>query len=164
MNGRLAMAFGALTSILVGCTETETFELSFPSVEAFTLSESVRIYAVPTTPEEVGVCRDLLAQVEVGTPLSDAAIDTGRITTCEFRNGGVKLPSVGEGLRAFVAVAEDNVGDALFTGCTLRDVYSDSSEVTIVLVPTDVYRQKLADEELMLTGCSVEDRCSGACP
>lgn len=162
MRGRSAVALIALALLSCG-TETETFEISFPSVEAFSLSETVRVYAFPVGAEEVGICRDLLAQAEIG-PLSDAPIDTGRIPTCEFRDGGVKLPSLGDGLRVFVAVAEDNAGDALFTGCTLRDVATDASQVTIVLAPTDGYREKVENDELPFTGCSVEDRCSGACP
>jgi hypothetical protein len=163
MRPRFTVVLAALALSSCG-TETETFELSFPSVEAFSLSETVRVYAVAVGEEEVGVCRDLLAQVEGVGPLTDAGVDTGRVPICEFRSGGVELPSLGEGLRAYVAVAEDNVGDALFTGCTLRDVYADASEVSLVLAPTDVYRQKVDDGEVTPTGCTVEDRCSGACP
>ncbi len=162
MRTPFTIALAALALASCG-TETETFEVSFPSVEAFSLSETVRVYAVAADTEEVGVCWDLLQQVEFG-PLPDAVVDTGRIPTCEFRSGGVELPSVGEGLRAYVAVAEDAMGVALFSGCTFQDVYADRTEVTIVLAPTAAYRDLVEMEMLELTGCSVEDRCSGACP
>jgi len=154
----------ALAALAMSCgAETETFELSFPSVEAFSASETVRVYAISVDGDSVGVCRDLLSQVEAVGSLPDAAVDTGPIPVCEFRTGGVKLPSVGEGLRAYVAVAEDTLGDVLLSGCTLRDVYTDTTEVTIVLAPTDTYRERV-EAGVMPTGCSVEDRCSGTCP
>lgn len=159
---RLAIALGALA--LAGCgSDSETFELAFPSVEAFSASETARVYALPIDEEATGVCRDLLAQVEDVGPLTDAPLDTGRVPVCEFRAGGVELPSIGDGLRAYVAVAEDTMGAVLLSGCTLRDVATDTSEVTIVLAPTEVYRERV-EAGAMPTGCSVEDRCSGACP
>ena len=152
------------TLALASCgSETETFELSFPSVEAFSASETIRVYGVAVDEGEAGTCRDLLAQAEGVGSIADASEDTGPIPVCEFRGGGVELPSVGEGLYAYVAVAEDTMGDVLLSGCTLRDVYGDASEVTIVLAPTDAYRERVEAGE-MPTGCSVEDRCSGACP
>lgn len=162
MRTRFPILLGLLALTSCG-SETETFELSFPSVEAFSASETVRVYAVAVDEEDIGTCRDLLSQVEDVGPLTDAGVDTGRIPVCEFRNGGVELPSLGDGLRAFVAVAEDTMGRVLLSGCTLRDVRADASEVTIVLAPTDVYRAKVEADEVP-TGCSVEDRCSGACP
>jgi len=159
---RAAIALAALTLVSCG-TETEIFELSFPSVEAFAVSETVRVYATSVDEEGVGTCRDLLAQVEDVGPITEASVDTGPIPVCEFRGGGVELPSVGEGLRAYVATAEDIMGTVLLSGCTLRDVYTDASEVTIVLAPTDAYRERV-EAGVMPTGCSVEDRCSGSCP
>ena len=153
-----------LATLAMSCgAETETFELAFPSAEAFSASETVRVYSVPIDAGAVGVCRDLLSQVEAVGSLMDASIDTGPIPVCEFRAGGVKLPSVGEGLRAYVAIAEDIGGGVLLSGCTLSDVHTDVTEVRIVLAPTDVYRERVASG-VMPTGCSVEDRCSGACP
>lgn len=162
MKAYIAIGLGALALASCG-SETETFEISFPSVEAFSASETVRVYGVPVAEDGVGVCRDLLAQVESVGSLAEASEDTGPIPVCEFRGGGVELASVGEGLRAYVAVAEDTMGDALLSGCTLRDVYSDASEVSIVLAPTDAYRERV-EAGVMPTGCSVEDRCSGSCP
>lgn len=162
MKTRIAMVLAALALASCG-SDTETFELSFPSVEAFSASETVRVYGVPVEEGEAGTCRDLLAQAEDVGSISDASEDTGPIPICEFRRGGVELPSVGEGLRAYVAVAEDTTGEALLSGCTIRDVYGDASEVTIVLAPTDAYRERI-EAGTMPTGCSVEDRCSGACP
>ncbi|MAQ17199.1 MAG: hypothetical protein CMN30_20695 [Sandaracinus sp.] len=152
----------AATLLTFSCgDEVETFGLSFPSVEAFAAAETARVFAMPVSDAD-GACFDLLFQVEnVGPP--EGAQDTGPIPVCQFREGGVELPSVGDGLLAYVATATDVDGRVLLSGCTLRDVYTDADGVRIVLTPTDVYRELLDEPDYEPTGCSVESRCGGSC-
>ena len=152
------------TLALCSCAdETESFELSFPSVEAFVASETARVFAVPLN-DARGACRDLLFSVESVGPLGDdASTDTGPIPVCEFRGGGVELPSVESGLVAYVATTTDTDGNVLLSGCTLRDVYTDADGVVITLSPTDAYRERIGQAGYVPVGCSVEARCSGAC-
>ena len=154
------MLLGSLAS-LFGCGAEETFELSFPSPDAFAAAATVRVFAVPTM-EGLEDCPGLLSQAEVGG-LTSATSDTGSFPVCDYRSGGVSLPDVENGLFAYVAVAEDAGGQPLLTGCTIRDVYLDETHVRIVLTPTAVYRARVR-QGTTPTGCSVEDRCAGRCP
>lgn len=161
-----ARASWLATCLLVGAAscggETETLELSFPSVEAFVASDSARVFVVPTD-ATAGVCERLLSAANRGT-IADAEIDTGRIPVCDFRAGGVELPTIDEGLRAYVALATDAGGAVLLSGCALRDVHADSSEVRIVLTTTETYRMRILAAGYTPVGCSVQARCSGTCP
>ena len=161
MNGRLLALLGS-SLLLTSCGETEVFELAFPSVEAFVASETARVYVVPVEEGAVAVCPDLLTFAGSGPP--EGAVDTGPVPVCDLRDGGVELPSLDDGLRAYVAIAENTAGTILLQGCTLSDVHADADPVRIALAPTDAYIRLLEADDYVPVGCSVAARCSGACP
>ncbi|MEM9070402.1 MAG: hypothetical protein AAGE52_17995 [Myxococcota bacterium] len=150
-----------LALVLIGCGDTVPVVLNFPSFDTFVRSETARILVVDTD-GDAGVCPDLLSQAELGVLDSVAVRDTGPQSVCEFQAGRVSLNGAPEGVRAYVAVAEDSSGVALLTGCTISDVHVDAAPLEIVMAPTDEYRTQFGagSPEAM---CTPEAKCQRGC-
>lgn len=118
------------------CGSSATYELVFPSQETFLISNNatVTVYK-PTerTPDEI--CRNLSASLPAGESNSTSS---GSLDVCEFANeDGVVLTGVPTGRVVFFA---EVVGGPdrlpILKGCTVADVYADSTDVVSIQLST----------------------------
>lgn len=151
-----------LLLLLASCgSDTVAMELEFPSPETFVRSETVRVFVVPLEEGQEGTCPELLMQAELG-PLEAAVDDTGQVSICDFQAGASTVSEVGEGLRAYVAVAYGDAGQPYLTGCTVSDVYIDPAPLTVVMTPTLAYAQTYPAGSAA-SSCTPEMKCRGGC-
>ncbi len=154
-------ALFALAVCYAGCAApTEPFTLDFPSRDAFVRSVSAEVMLIPLAPTDLDACTRLVVDGELGG-LADAET-TGSAPVCAFRGGEVTYPSAPEGAVAYVALARDDGGRVLFSGCTVRNVYVDSAPLEIVLTPTEHYREEFRGAPAET--CRVEEKCGAGCP
>ncbi len=159
------MRFVAAMAVLfsVGCGgETVEVELNFPSEDAFVRVNTARVYVVSVSREQLGSCPDLIAQAEVGVLDEAAVMDTGQQNVCEFQARRVRLPDVGEGLKAYVAVGLSDGGEVWLAGCTMSDVYIDAHPLTITLAPTEQYRSDFGAGSPR-PACTADAKCQLGC-
>jgi hypothetical protein len=143
---------------LAGCaTDPVTLDLNFPSNETFLHSEQARIVVFDVGPGGLGDCPVLLGEVLAGAPFIPPIHDTGRVSVCNFRNGGVTVGAPAEGPLAWIAVIEDASNTPLLTGCTIAEVYADAPAILIHLYPTDEYRTAVTGPP---RDSSIEAKCS----
>ena len=155
-------ALALLPLLIASCgSDTVALELEFPSPDTFVRSETVRVFVVPLGEGQEGTCPELLMQAELG-PLETAVDDTGEVNICDFQAGASTVSEVGEGLRAYVAVAYSDAGQAYLTGCTVSDVYIDEPPLTVIMTPTAEYLGEYRAGDPSET-CTPEMKCRGGC-
>lgn len=152
-----------LALAMVGCgSETVDVELNFPSQEAFVRMETARIFVLGLEDGGEDSCPDLLSQAELGVLQSAADIDSGQNNVCEFDAARITLPDVPEGTKAFVAIALDEGGDILLSGCTIYNVYAEPAPLRIVLAPTADYRSQFP-AGTPPPDCTKDEKCQLGC-
>ncbi|MBX3249563.1 MAG: hypothetical protein KF901_20465 [Myxococcales bacterium] len=158
----LGRIFGAACALLLvaGCGETVPLALAFPSSEAFVRSANARVYVVDVG-DDLGVCPTLLMRAELGTLVGDVA-QTDLRPVCDFRAGAVQLPDVPQGVHAYVAIATNEAGQVLLSGCRIADPYVDDGPLEITLSTTERYRSTFPAGSASPM-CSVEDKCVRSC-
>lgn len=148
---------------LVACGgETIDVELNFPSQEAFVRMETARIFVLGLDEGGADSCPDLLAQAELGVLQGAADIDSGQNNVCEYDAARITLPDVPEGTKAYVAIALDEGGDILLSGCTIYNVYAEPAPLRIVLAPTADYRRQFPAGTPPPT-CTKDEKCQLGC-
>ncbi len=152
-----------LLAASIGCGgETIDVELNFPSQEAFVRMETARIFVLNLEDGGENSCPDLLAQAELGVLQSAANIDSGQANVCEFDAARITLPDIPEGTKAFVAIALDEGGDILLSGCTIYNVYAEPAPLQIVLAPTADYRRQFPAGSAP-PDCTKDEKCQLGC-
>lgn len=159
MSFRL-LALLAMPALLGACGTSATYELVFPSQETFLISNNatVTVYK-PTerTPDEI--CRNLSATLPAGESNSTSS---GSLDVCQFAaEGGVTINDVPTGRVVFFA---EVVGGAerlpILRGCTVADVYADSTDVVSIQLSTlPSYPDNV---EVICAG--IEDKCEQNAP
>lgn len=148
---------------LLGCGgETVDIELNFPSQEAFVRMETARIFVLRLEDGGEDSCPDLLSQAELGVLQSAADIDSGQNNVCEYDAARITLPDVPEGTKAYVAIALDEGGDILLSGCRIYDVYAEPNPLQIVLAPTADYRRRFPAGTAP-PDCTKDEKCQLGC-
>ena len=146
-------------ALLVGCADTVTVSLSFPSEAHFVNSTSAEIAAVRVGPNQGDLCPSVTERVAFRV-LQEANEYTGTLPVCSFR-AGVVIPGVDSGTRLIIAVTRAVDDSPLLTGCTAQDLVDDPTTVRIVLNETDYYRA------LFPAGsgstCSANQKCEQGC-
>ena len=152
-----------MLATICGCGgETVEIELNFPSQEAFVRMETARIFVLGLGEGGEDSCPDLLSQAELGVLQSAADIDSGQANVCEYDAARITLPDVPEGTKAYVAIALDEGGDILLSGCTIYNVYAEPAPVRIVLAPTADYRREFP-AGTPPPDCTKDEKCQLGC-
>jgi hypothetical protein len=129
-------ALCAAVALLGACGSSATYELVFPSQETFLISNNatVTVYKPEErTPDEI--CRNLSASLPAGESNSTSS---GSLDVCQFATEeGVTINDVPTGRVVFFA---DVVGGPerlpILRGCTVADVYADSTDVVTIQLST----------------------------
>jgi len=147
--------------VVASCgADTVELRLAFPSSDAFVRSANARLFVVDVG-EDYGACPDLLMEAELGTLTGDVH-ESDVMSVCDASVGRLRVPSIREGVHAYVAVATSESGQVLLSGCSIADPYVDPGALTIIMFPTERYRTTFpagTPEE----SCSVEQKCQLGC-
>lgn len=134
--------------------------LAFPSGDAFVRSANARLFVVDVG-EDYGACPDLLMEAELGTLTGD--VHESEVTSvCDASVGRLRVPSLAEGIHAYVAIATSESGQVFLSGCAIADPYVDPGALTIVMFPTERYRTTFP-AGTPAESCSVEQKCQLGC-
>jgi hypothetical protein len=126
----------AAVALLGACGSSATYELVFPSQETFLISNNatVTVYKPSErTPDEI--CRNLSASLPAGESNSTSS---GSLDVCQFATGeGVTITDVPTGRVVFFAEVVGGPGRLpILKGCTVADVYADSTDVVSIQLST----------------------------
>ncbi len=106
----------------------------FPSELSFLHAEVVRVDVYDgsgsgaVSPD--AICR-ALSQNPPTPPRGVLALaSTGNVFACDLREGGVVLSGVGVGRRVLFVEAQNDSGQAILRGCTVRDVFGDDEALS----------------------------------
>jgi hypothetical protein len=159
--GLLTLALGVTTLAACG-PDAPSLELNFPSLETFLYSSFARVDVFDVSPNELGMCPSLIRESLRGSTSRPPVYETGDVSVCDFRDGGVVMTGAGSGPKAFVAVVSDASNHALLTGCAVTEVYEGSPSITIRLFMTDRYHE-IVDALGPLECGSIDDKCERGC-
>jgi hypothetical protein len=155
------LLFPFVLLVVASCgADTVELRLAFPSSDAFVRSANARLFVVDVG-EDYGACPDLLMEAELGTLTGDVH-ESDVMSVCDASVGRLRVPSIREGVHAYVAVATSASGQVLLSGCSIADPYVDPGALTIIMFPTERYRTTFpagTPEE----SCSVEQKCQLGC-
>jgi len=143
-------------ALLAGCAnEPVTVELGFPSQETFLHSEIARVMVFDLGSDALGTCPELVSDAISGS--GSPALDSGNVLVCDLFDGGVQFDEIGEGPKAFVAIASNASNDPLLGGCTVAEIYADAPRVVVSLYPTSEYESGGVPD--MPSYSSVAEKC-----
>lgn len=157
---RSFLSIALLLSVTSCGGDTVELRLAFPSSDAFVRSASARLFVIDVG-EDYGACPDLLMEAELGTLTGDV-YESDVMSVCDTSVGRLRVPSVEEGVHAYVAVATSESGQVLLSGCSIADPYVDPGALTIVMFPTERYRTTFP-AGTPAESCSVEQKCQLGC-
>lgn len=134
---RTCLALGLFSLALTACGGDVPFELVFPSSETFLISTgaSVIVYEPNEDVTADEICRNLSASLPAG--LANVA-STGDLDVCAFASEeGVQINSVPTGRLVFFAEVVGGPDRApILKGCTVADVYSDTTDIVSIQLST----------------------------
>lgn len=138
MKRSVAPLLVALVVAAGGCAnEPVTVELGFPSQETFLQTEIARVMVFDLGSGSLGDCPSLVTEATRGS--ASPGLDSGNVLVCDLFDGGVQFDEIGEGPKAFVAVASNASNVPLLSGCTVAEIYADAPRVVVSLAPTPEY-------------------------
>lgn len=137
-------------------------ELQFPSRQPFYFTETVRVLTIDIFPHESGLCPSLRELAERNAIDADSiSSDSTALPVCAFADAAV--PDVSAGTKAYVAVALDETGRVLLSGCEIRDWDAAEEPLVIELFTTEVYRREHPPGSAGPACASIEEKCNGDC-
>lgn len=161
IGGSLATA---LCAAVAGCApDALAIELDFPSQETFVRSDMASVIAIELSAERLGDCPELTMQAALQTLDERPVAGTGDLPICDFRDGAASLSNLDGGEKAFVVVVRNSAGQALLTGCTVRDPLADAQGLRIVLTTTEDYRRLFPPGAPPPDCASADEKCAGTC-
>ncbi len=152
---RVELALALALAFVSGCApDAVVIESRFPTPSAFMQTTSGRLRIFPLTAEQLGVCPDLLDDLQGSSFAIEPIYDSERQESCWFR-AGTRLPELGAGPRAYVVEMRSESNTLILQGCAVGEIYEGAGTIRIELSPTDDY-----DPAITVPG-TPEGRCGG---
>lgn len=133
-----ANAAALVTCALAGCApDPVVVELAFPTESAFVQSRQGRVIVFPLAEDELGICPELLHQLEASRFPIEPVFDSEPVDVCELR-AALRLPELAQGPHAYL-VEVRNESAIILQGCAIGEVFTGAGTIRVDLHPTDVF-------------------------
>ena len=153
MRRLLAAISVALVALaLGGCAPAPvTVELGFPTESAFVQARQGRVIVFPLAEDELGICPELLHQLEASRFPIEPVFDSELVDVCELR-AALRLPELAPGPHAYL-VEVRNESALILQGCAIGEVYTGAGAIRVDLHPTEDFDPASSD-------MTAEEKCS----
>ena len=161
MSVRIAIAVASALALSGCASPTVPLSIGFPSQEAFLVTSTIDVVAVPLE-GDLSRCPALLGDAIRGIEVPASSASLG-LVPCDVRAGAV-LPDPGGGAHAFIVLGRATNG-IILGGCAVGEAYPGGPSIQVDLFPTVTADYAAAVTAAHLApGSTADQRCGGSMP